>query len=87
MIFFFFFYPPQTSFWSLAKMEFDSACQWRRFRSVGLIPGSERSPWSRKWQPSPVSLIRKFHGQRSLVGYNESMGSQESDMTEHASLN
>ena len=23
-------------------------------------------PWSRKWQPTPVLLSRKFHGQRSL---------------------
>ena len=25
-------------------------------------------PWSRKWQPAPVFLLGKFHGQRSLVG-------------------
>ena len=25
--------------------------------------------WSRKWQPSPVFLPGKFHGQRSLAGY------------------
>ena len=27
-------------------------------------------PWSRKWQPIPVFLSGKFHGQRSLVGYS-----------------
>ena len=26
--------------------------------------------WSRKWQPTPVSLPGKFHGQRSLAGYS-----------------
>ena len=26
-------------------------------------------PWSRKWQPAPVFLPRKFHGERSQVGY------------------
>ena len=26
-------------------------------------------PWRRKWQPIPVFLPGKFHGQRSLVGY------------------
>ena len=26
--------------------------------------------WSRKWQPTPVFLPGKFHGQRSLAGYN-----------------
>ena len=27
-------------------------------------------PWSRKWQPNPVFLPEKFHGQRSMVGYS-----------------
>ena len=27
-------------------------------------------PWKRKWQPSPVFLPEKPHGQRSLVGYS-----------------
>ena len=27
-------------------------------------------PWRRKWQPTPVFLPEKFHGQRSLVGYS-----------------
>ena len=26
-------------------------------------------PWRRKWQPSPVFLPGKFHGQRSLEGF------------------
>ena len=43
-------------------------------------------PWSRKWQPTPVFLPGKFHGQRSLVGYIQSMGSQESDITEWLSF-
>jgi len=25
-------------------------------------------PWRRKWEPTPVFLPRKFHGQRSLAG-------------------
>ena len=36
-------------------------------RDVGSILGSGRYPWSRKWQPIPVSLPGKLHGQRSLV--------------------
>ena len=41
----------------------------------GLIPGSGRSwirkiPWRRKWQPTPLFLPGKSHGQRSLVGYS-----------------
>ena len=34
---------------------------------LGLIPGSGRIPWRRKWQPTPVLLPRKSHGWRSLV--------------------
>ena len=36
---------------------------------MGLIPGSGRFPWRRKWQPTPVLLPGKSHGRRSLVGY------------------
>ena len=39
-------------------------------RDTGSISGSERSPWYRKWQPAPVFLPIKFHGKRSLAGYN-----------------
>ena len=48
----------------------------------GLIPGWGISPKRRKWQPTPVFLPRKFHAQRSLVGYS-SWGCKESDMMEH----
>ena len=34
---------------------------------MGSIPGSRRCLWSRKWQPTPVFLPGKSHGQRSLV--------------------
>ena len=37
--------------------------------------------WRRKWQPTPVLLPGKSHGQRSLVGYSL-RGHKESDMTE-----
>ena len=39
-------------------------------RDAGFIPGSGGFLWSRKWQPTPVFLARKFHGQRSLAGYS-----------------
>ena len=37
-----------------------------------LPPNSlvKKIPWRRKWQPSPVFLPEKFHGQRSLAGYS-----------------
>ena len=37
--------------------------------------------WRRKWQPTPVLLPGKSHGQRSLVGYSP-QGHKESDTTE-----
>ena len=37
--------------------------------------------WRRKWQPTPVLLPGKSHGQRSLVGYSP-WGCKDSDMTE-----
>ena len=33
---------------------------------IGLIPGSGRFPWRRKWQPAPVFLPGESHGQSSL---------------------
>ena len=47
----------------------------------GSIPGLGRSPWRREWQPTPVLLPGKFHGQRSLVVYSP-WGCKESDKTE-----
>jgi len=33
-------------------------------------PWIGKIPWKRKWQPTPVFLPEKSHGQRSLEGYN-----------------
>ena len=38
-------------------------------------------PWRRKWQSAPVFLPRKFHGERSLMGYSP-WGRKESDTIE-----
>ena len=42
-------------------------------------------PWRRQWQPTPVILPGKLHGQRNLAGYSP-WGCKESDMTEQLSL-
>ena len=42
-------------------------------------------PWRRKWQPTPVFLLGKSHGQRSLAGYSP-WGRKESDKTEQHHL-
>ena len=49
-------------------------------RDKDSVPGSGRPPWRRKWQPTPVLLPGKSHGQRSLVGYS-SWGHRDSDGT------
>ena len=51
-------------------------------RDVSLIPGSGRSPWRRKWPPTPVFLPGKLHGQRNRAGCRP-RGRKESDTTEH----
>ena len=48
----------------------ESACNAGDVRDVNSIPGSERSPGEKKWQPTPVFLPGKSHGQRSLAGYS-----------------
>ena len=45
----------------------------------------EKIPWRRKWQPTPVFLPGKFHGQQSLVGYSP-WGHQELDTTEQVGM-
>ena len=43
---------------------------------LGFDPWVGKTLWSRKWQPTPVFLPGKFRGQRSLLDYIQSMGSQ-----------
>ena len=51
--------------WWLSGKE--SACQCGRPK---FNPWVGKIPWRRKWQPTPVFLPGKSHGQRSLVGYS-----------------
>ena len=36
---------------------------------TGFYPWIRKILWRRKWQPTPVFLAGKCHGQRSLAGY------------------
>ena len=56
----------------------EHACQCRRH---GFNPWTGKIPWKRKWQPIPIFLPGKFHGQRSLVDYGP-QGHKELDKTE-----
>ena len=51
--------------WWLSSKE--STCQCRR---PGFNPWVGKIPWRSKWQPIPVFLPGKSHGQRSLAGYS-----------------
>ena len=51
--------------WWLSSKE--SAYQCKRH---GFHPRVKKISWRRKWQPSPVFLPGKSHGQRSLGGYS-----------------
>ena len=42
----------------------------RAMQETGVRYLIRKVPWRRKWQPIPVFLLGKSHGQTSLVGYN-----------------
>ena len=45
----------------------ESTCQCGRW---WFNPWLRKIPWRRKWQPPPIFLPGKSHGQRSLAGYS-----------------
>ena len=68
--------PPEMFWGQMGKFEYtkylillckESTCQFRRHR---FHPWIGKVPWKRKWQPTPVFLPGKSHGQRSLAGYS-----------------
>ena len=54
----------------------EAACQCRRH---DFNPWVEKVPWRKKWQPTPVFLPEKSHGQRSLMDYSL-WGCEHSDL-------
>ena len=54
---------------------------WLQYRRPRFNPWVWKIPWRRKWQPTPVFLPGKSHGQWSLGGYSP-WGCKESDRTE-----
>ena len=59
--------------------------QCRKCRRHGFGPWVGKSPWRRKWQPTPVFLPGESNGQRSLADYSP-WGHKESGMTEHTRM-
>ena len=50
---------------SRAVKNLPAKCRRCRFN-----PWVGKVPWERKWQPTPIFLPGKSHGQKSLVGYS-----------------
>ena len=72
-------FPPEnTCSFSSLWISFCSVCQVMRdsneglpaVRRPGFDPWVRKTPWQRKWQPTPVFLPGKSHGPRSLAGYS-----------------
>ena len=64
---------------------FKEAIHTLRHKRHGFNPWVGKIPWRRKWPPAPVFLPGKSRVRRSLVGYSP-IGSEDSDMAEHAFL-
>ena len=66
-------FPGSSVVKNLSAMQETQRCGFHLW--VGKIP------WRRKWEPTPVFLPEKFHGQRSLASYGP-WGHKESDTAE-----
>ena len=69
--------------WRLSGWRIQLQC--RRYRRHGFCPWVRKIPWKRKWQPTPVFLPGKYHGQRSLAGSGpwDHKGLDMTEVTEH----
>ena len=61
-----------------------SACQNKKLKGQGSIPGLERAPGGGNSNPLQYSCLEKSHLQRSLAGYSP-WGHKESNTTEYLS--
>ena len=59
----------------------ESSGQCRRPKRLEFNPWVRKIPWSRKWQPTPVFLPGKFHGQRNLAGSSSQNQTQPSNLS------
>ena len=67
--------------WCLSGKESTCQCRRRRFDSwVGKIP------WRRKWQPTPVLLLGKSHGQRSWWAAVHGVTKSQTQLNTHSEI-
>ena len=78
--------------WTELRPWASQLAQWWRIhltiRRCGFKPWVRKILWRRKWQPNPVFLPRKLHGQRSLEGsqrvrHDLAAKPQQHDQSEH----
>ena len=62
--------------WGLRGYRIHLQCRRPKFN-----PWVRKIPWRMEWLPTPVFLLGKSHGEKSLVGYSQ-WGHKESDRTE-----
>ena len=55
----------------------EPACQYRRCKRCRFDPWVRKIPRRRAWQPTPVFLPGESHGERTLEGYSQPMGSEK----------
>ena len=76
----------QNDYWSVPKQRrFSNIVNSVIRQSFNCVPLLLYT-WRRQWQPTPVLLPGKSHGQRSLVGCSP-CGREESDTTEQLHFN
>ena len=64
----------------------ESACPCKKHKRCGFDPWVRNIPWSRKWQPTPVSLLGKCHGQRSLEATVHGVAKSRTQLSIHAHM-
>ena len=77
---------PGPTLAQLSAMLLAASINWGGLCQVQLHPNPLQQRWRRKWQPAPVFLPGKSHGQRSLAGYSP-WGHKESDMIKRLNNN
>ena len=55
--------------WTPALLSTSILNELTLFYGVNTDPWVRKIPWRRKWQPTPVFLPGKLHGQKNLTGY------------------
>jgi len=61
----------------------ESACQCWRYKSHRFDSWVRKSPGKRKWQPTPVFLPEKSHGQRSLQATVHEVTKSQTQLSAH----